>query len=694
MVSQRADRCELTSVPLEIFNRIVFELTCLEPLGPPIIVVPLMQTCRAIHTLLLSENNPILYGEIYRFKFDAGAVARRAFCPTQSQCVIQLRRILKAMSVFRRGNFWDIGLEDHDIGLEEALQVAFMMLLDDDGKNATQLLLWARADVFIKNFLLRRLYENSEHNDGWPIDNVIISHALWVAWLLTSEESLLNESNEEREHMKLLLFPLVYLPSRYTTAFAPPNHFLLPIDDLSNHPVGVETPHGQYPVYHGIPETSWVYYDGRPTLVHPPAASAAVLLYLARFEVNPMAIGAHFYRTRADRHAAGVFTVGPTQENIEEYNWGRSVHPPLGTGLRTRSGERKMVKGWGGREWDQEKDAEQPFPSRPQLGAGVNLSPPIPKWIGKAPHFNVAGNVTKSRKWDSDWNRVRFCANLTWSEPRVPYGTTGSYEPGTIVGLWQGIQLIPTFSELKEIQDNPRHPPPEHWAGLRISIQPVFLRLREIHGVQGEWLNLRGLLRKARNINSGGRPSDHPIGFDRNQEHEGMMNGWFSGPRVKFTPQEDGTIFLQANGETGIYKPWKGRRRAEGRGNESYTVSELANGEDDGTKSTLRDAEDSVQYDHDEYSCPKCADRRRFRKLIRIVQTGTPEDVEKALDDGLLQPWDADEEEEWSSIQGPDSVPPAIHEWERRGKGPCDGIQDIVIFGEVSDHFLNAMVIS
>lgn len=179
----------LTSIPLEIFNRIVFELTCLEPLGPPTIIIPLMQTCRSIYEALLSDNNRCLYSMIYRHKFDVSAVMRRAFDPTPMQCILQLRRILAAMRLFRSGDIYVDKRQSQDdgLGLNEALNTAFVMMLDDDGRNAVQLLLWARADVFIRNFVARRLYEGFQYNDGWPLDGENIAHALWVMWLLTSE---------------------------------------------------------------------------------------------------------------------------------------------------------------------------------------------------------------------------------------------------------------------------------------------------------------------------------------------------------------------------------------------------------------------------------------------------------------------------------------------------------------------------
>lgn len=256
---------------------------------------------------------------------------------------------------------------------------------------------------------------------------------------------MLKETPAERAGIQQLLLPFVYLPARYAATFAPPNHFLLPPSQNSDE--GYPTPHGWYPVYHHVASNNEVYYDARCTMAFPPAATAAKLLFLARSEVTPMPIARHFHRTRADRHASGIFENGPTRENIEEFNWGWGAHLPLGSGLRMRSGARKMVDGWGGREWAQENEDEGPFPQRPGdvTEPDFHPPPPIEKWLNKSPHAKATGEgISKSRKWDADWNRVRFCGDIDKGVPLVPYGLM--YEPGSIDGLWQGSQLVSSSS--------------------------------------------------------------------------------------------------------------------------------------------------------------------------------------------------------------------------------------------------------
>lgn len=179
----------LTSLPLEIVDSIAFELTALQPLGPPSIALPLLRTCRSMFYALSPRVNFSLWARIFRYKFDSSAVERRVFTPTQDQYVGQLMRYCEAMQVLRLGNcFQDSDLLfDEDAGLEEALMTAVIMMLEDDGKNARQLSEWAHADQLVNQLVRRRLFAESRWNNGWPVENKRNACAVWLMWMLTSE---------------------------------------------------------------------------------------------------------------------------------------------------------------------------------------------------------------------------------------------------------------------------------------------------------------------------------------------------------------------------------------------------------------------------------------------------------------------------------------------------------------------------
>ncbi|KAG6830636.1 hypothetical protein H0H87_007471 [Tephrocybe sp. NHM501043] len=634
-----------------------------------------MQTCRAINSCLLPENNPSLFGAIYRHKFDTDAVIRRAFEPTAAQYTAQLLRVLAAMRLLRSQNVNapEDDSRDWDLDLSEALHVAFIMLLEDDGRNAAQLVLWAKADVLVKRLVMRRLFDGSRGNSGFPIEGSLVSRALWVWWLLTSEESLLKEAPEERLKIQNLLLAFVYHPVRYAVTFAPPNHFILPPKGS----IVTDTVHGQYPIYHHDSSINTIYFGARSVFADPPASVAAKLLFLARFEVTPIPTAKRLYSMQAE---------------LEEFNWGWSVHLPLGTGERTRSGAPKIIEGWDGREWTQEDHRDElaePYPHRPPVVTPLGIEPPspIPRWDGKAPHPKAG--VSKSRNFDSDWWRMRMCGFAHINAPRVPYGNT--YEPGSIDGLWQGSMLLPAIEYLRELIQNPLHPQLADFVeNTRQSEgQQIFVRLRELHSVEGEiFPDHSGQPSTGTNTDddqANQAISNSHFGLGSLEEHYGMMNGWFTGnQRPLILPDSLDIVRVQVGDETAIYhsQPQYDARRF---GNDAYTSADLATGEEQ----SLRVEEDSrkIQYEHDPSACAKCRDRRHFRRLLRLVRnSNSVEDHDFDSDEeDLLSPWDKDDSlfRPYLDSQGHPLAPePSAHNWDRRGQGQCDGIRDIIVVGE------------
>ncbi|KAG5638910.1 hypothetical protein H0H81_008679 [Sphagnurus paluster] len=444
-------RPDITTIPQELSDAIALELTLLEPLGPPAVLLPLMASSRILNARLSPDTNPILHAAIFRQKFDSAAVARRhgGVRPTAWACVAQLHRYLAALRVFRRGDvhegvcdgLW--GDDVSDIGLEEALQIGVVMMMEDDGKNARQMLLWARADIFVKRLLTRRLYASAETQDGWPSDDEVNAHALWLLWLLTSEESLLRETPEERESITRLLTPFIYAPFRYTPFYAPPDHFLIP-------PPTLPTPPGPYSLSPPPSTILCVHYGTRRAMGRPPAALAAILAFHARVEVHARPIPPHLVHTRPDLPEHLDPGVAPTREDVEELRWAWVARPPLGAGLTGRDGKRVLVDGWQRREYspaDNANDDTHAFPERPKDQTQTPHMP-VERWVGKAPHspHPWAG---KSVRWDADWVRLRMCSDM-WAPRRRGTGPGGSvgyvHTPGSLDGLWTGVmqmQLLP-----------------------------------------------------------------------------------------------------------------------------------------------------------------------------------------------------------------------------------------------------------
>ena len=211
----------ICSLPLEILDSIAFHLSTLAPLGPPSSLNPLLLSCRHFHSSLSHISNPALYARIFKYKFDISAVERRAFKPSHAQCIEQFKHYCRAMKVLRRGDVYatpqrrvtaagptgtDLVTDDvfDDNDACDALFTAFMMMLEDDGRNSRQLVQWAHADVFAETFVRKRLLQGREANDGWPIENTENSCALWLMWMFTTEGTSILMDNASYPHVDLI----------------------------------------------------------------------------------------------------------------------------------------------------------------------------------------------------------------------------------------------------------------------------------------------------------------------------------------------------------------------------------------------------------------------------------------------------------------------------------------------------------
>ncbi|KAJ7190676.1 hypothetical protein GGX14DRAFT_701785 [Mycena pura] len=167
----------LIALPVELLELVAFHLaTCRPNLGPPTTLLPLLATCRAVHTRLAAATNPALWAAIARAKL----VLSPAFfelCPPAALAaaepwrrarargrgkgrvardVAALRTACAALAVIRAG-------DPHHRAAGTALLVAYALLVADGGarggvgKNRSQLA-WAGARAFALRFVRARLW--------------------------------------------------------------------------------------------------------------------------------------------------------------------------------------------------------------------------------------------------------------------------------------------------------------------------------------------------------------------------------------------------------------------------------------------------------------------------------------------------------------------------------------------------------
>ncbi|KAH7914544.1 hypothetical protein BJ138DRAFT_1133285 [Hygrophoropsis aurantiaca] len=413
----------LCQIPREVLEKIAFEVTQIDPRGPPSNILPLLLTCKQINDALKISRNPHLYAGIFGSRFDVGAAARRmGDQTTYSQYLArQLQAYCTAIRCIRRGDV-------HDPNVLPTFWTCFVMMMESDCKNKWQLEAVGLGD-FVDAFVRTRLHDDSAQTNGWPKETAINSLALWLLWFTSTEERLRSESHQRRNEMIKLLLPYILLPFRYATAFAAHNHHVLPLSRRFNRhlPHSVVTAHGPYPVYRSGNYSTISYYDRSTMEMGIPLASvAAKLIFFSRRQLVPIGVPPHLPLTRAHAHQLGHTGIGPTQEDVHELN------------------NHNIVK-----------------------------LPPPSTFLSD----DDTSNKPSSLAWDDDWFRLTDCLSPF---DNVPLKNT-HYTPGSLDGLWQGRMLIPDDTAFGNLVVTPHLPANFSETNPLVNAAPVFMRLREYH---------------------------------------------------------------------------------------------------------------------------------------------------------------------------------------------------------------------
>ena len=154
-------------------------------LGPPVNLLSLLLTCRTLYDHLSTANNSALYARIFRYKFDCEAIERRLSPRWSSAPYLthELRSRFTALQHIKHGN---PSLRAD----REALWKAYLMLLEDDGRNAMQLCGWANLPDWVLAVVALRSFPLST-STGQSIphlsDSEGMSLAVWLLWMTSSK---------------------------------------------------------------------------------------------------------------------------------------------------------------------------------------------------------------------------------------------------------------------------------------------------------------------------------------------------------------------------------------------------------------------------------------------------------------------------------------------------------------------------
>ncbi|KAL5533823.1 hypothetical protein ACEPAG_283 [Sanghuangporus baumii] len=434
----------LLSFPYEILIRIALETACIDVLGPPKHLPALLVTCHRLHNAFV--RTPELYAHIFKAKFDITA-ARRRFGPIallSKNLATQLQSYCVSLKRIREGNIY----ADSET-LEMDLWNAYLMMTENDGKNAVQLIEYARLPDFVNRLVRARLHEELVEGN-WPKENTVRSLALWLLWMVTDAATLRTESIDDRESLIRLLLPFVICCFRYNCFHAADLHYSLPLiqEDFPQLPASLVTAHGRYPQYPCANSVSrFIHFNQRVTIARPQIVQAAQLLYFARRELNgfpiPMGIPAN------REHALAMDQpTGATRADYEELN----SHPCA----------RLLSRG----SWDWES----------------SLSPEeLRNALSGNERYPLASAL--SSRFDADFERLTGCYT-PWTAPMS--GAYARYAFSSLVGRWVGRMLIPDENSYMTMIQNPLLP---GYFGENFpfsTMRPFMLTLREYHCISPE----------------------------------------------------------------------------------------------------------------------------------------------------------------------------------------------------------------
>jgi hypothetical protein len=219
------------SIPQEVLENIAFYAVESNPLGPPCELAPLLLVNRRLNAALSSASNPHLHSRIFACKFDTAALVRRLGpgAATARKLAAELRRRCVQLARLRARVGCTVGeltettttttssggdsnnnnnkkknpdgggggrgegggdemTEEGMRALHEMLWTAYVMMLENDGKNERQLREYAHLDDWLRAFWFAEdgaSFARLELGDNsWPPYNDLADVTMWLFWFL------------------------------------------------------------------------------------------------------------------------------------------------------------------------------------------------------------------------------------------------------------------------------------------------------------------------------------------------------------------------------------------------------------------------------------------------------------------------------------------------------------------------------
>lgn len=177
------------TVLIEILESIALFLATDTLCGPPSHLVPLLLLNHSINTRLSADGNPHFYALIFARKFDLETARRRlgdASISSKALTEEMKRRFLVLSRLRSRKDCLADSKRTESSSLDGLLATAYLMMLENQGKNKMQLLDYAHLGQWINDYLLHdqgaSLTRSSLQNGGYPTPTTSTSFAMWLFW--------------------------------------------------------------------------------------------------------------------------------------------------------------------------------------------------------------------------------------------------------------------------------------------------------------------------------------------------------------------------------------------------------------------------------------------------------------------------------------------------------------------------------
>ncbi|KAG2039047.1 hypothetical protein BDR03DRAFT_952673 [Suillus americanus] len=221
-------------LPQEVMENIAFFVATTTDVGPPSDLLPLLLSCRSLYRALSFDTNLHLCSRIFESKFDLSAAVRRLGQQVATPDVLskELRKRFVCLKRIRARADSQIRTPDtmsNSPIVSELLWLAYLMMLENDGKNVKQLREYAGMEQWLMEYWFddegASLASKTLLEDEWPLDNEHNSLAMWLFWLFLRPDRFQRTERNYRTFATVLK-PTALAANKYDICHTPWEDFV------------------------------------------------------------------------------------------------------------------------------------------------------------------------------------------------------------------------------------------------------------------------------------------------------------------------------------------------------------------------------------------------------------------------------------------------------------------------------------